>query len=132
MARRSAAIVVRAFALDANGNKVPVVPAGWTAIYEDAGWVTLRRASMPGAFMHAWLACEQGANGVWLLVGPRAWVDAIVALVQYAWSSLPALRADNGAAATQVKAAWVAQHGSAVVVSRVAGFLDDDGEDPGP
>ncbi len=127
--RRACAIIVRVIALDSEGRKIPSVPASYTASYEDNGWVTLRRADAPGQFAHAWLACEAGGNGAWLIVGPRAWVDDVVALVANSWATLGDLHADNGGPATQVKAAWLAAHGAGTIVpARMAGFDDDDGE----
>ena len=127
--RRACAIVVRAIALDAEGRKVPAVPASWSAQYEDNGWVTLRRDAQPGAFMHAWLACEASGSGAWVIVGPRAWVDAVAALASRAWATLADLRADGGAVAVAVKTAWLARHGAGTVVPvRMAGFGDDDAE----
>lgn len=127
--RRASAIVVRAIALDEVGQKIPALPAAYSASYEDNGWVTLRRDDAPGLFAHAWLACEAGGNGAWVIVGPRAWVDAIVALASRAWATLADLRADGGAVAVAVKNAWLARHGAGTVVPvRMAGFGDDDAE----
>jgi len=72
-----------------------------------------------------------------VLFGPRVALDKIAALVTNSWPSVAALRADTGAVAQQVKAVWIDErneaqisNGNPVVAirSRMAGFLDDDGE----
>jgi len=131
--RRSAAIVVRAIDL-LDGYKIPRVPASWRVTPECDGWVTLHPdTSRLDLFVHAWLACEASGSGAWVIFGPRAMVDAIVALASRSWASLPDLRADGGPVATQVKAAWAARWGAGTTVPiRAAGYHEDDGEEAGP
>lgn len=129
---RAIAIAVRPWTTNAGGQKVPTVPAQWTAVYEDNGWCTVRHAD--GRWFHAWLACENGANAAFVVEGPRAIVDFIVGSSSRAWATLNDLRADGGAVALAVKAAWLArwedlgEPGVIRVRARIAGYLDDDGE----
>lgn len=129
--RRSAAVVVRPVVV-VDGQKTPAVPPTWRVVPECDGWTTLYpNPERVDLFVHAWLACETTA-GAFVIFGPRALVDAIVAAASRSWTSLAALRADNGAVATAVKTAWLARWGGAVLPFRVAGYDEDDGEETGP
>lgn len=137
---RSNLFVVRGYNT-ARGQKVPKVPAGWTVIPESGEWSTLYPNYPDSRFIHARCCAVSGANALFALFGPRAWLDQIAAIVTYSWPSIAALRADNGTVATQIKAAWLDdrlrdQNGTLINGSepvqmlrhRMAGFSDDDGE----
>lgn len=127
---------------DAQGNAVPVVPAGWTVQYEHYGWVTLwrDRLGQPGDFAHAWLAVRDAApnqaRGCWVVIGPSALIDALKPRVTRWWETAAALRADGGAIATSIKAAWRDERRSGDsgervrLLVRIAGFDDDNAETP--
>ena len=128
--RRDTAIVVRALVVDAESRPSPAVPVGWDVIVEAGGWCTLYplgREARPDAWIHALLVARDGSNGAWVILGPRAIVDRIVAVAARSWTDLAALRADGGAVATRLKAAWEGGVGT-TVRARMASFLDDDGE----
>lgn len=117
---------------DSPEGPVPVVPAGWDVTCENARWVTLwplGRVARPDVFAHAWLAVRDTvdpARGCWVVIGPRALIDALKPRVQRWWERLADLRADNGAIATGIKAQW--SGGSVALRARMAGFDDDDAE----
>ena len=133
---RSNLLVVRQW-VQSGPVKTPRVPAGWTVIPECSGFSSLYPNGRPGAVIHSVCAAVSGANGLFVLFGPRVALDKIAALVTNSWPSVAALRADTGAVAQQVKAVWIDErneaqisNGNPVVAirSRMAGFADDDGE----
>lgn len=133
---RSNLLVVRQW-VQSGPVKTPRVPAGWTVIPECSGFASLYPNGRPGAVIHSVCAAVSGANGLFVLFGPRVALDKIAALVTNSWPSVAALRADTGAVAQQVKAVWIDERNEAQVAanaplvalrSRMAGFLVDDGE----
>jgi hypothetical protein len=77
-------------------------------------------------WFHALLCARNGADGCFVVFGPRAVIDRLVNLAAVSWDSLIELRADDSQVAQQVKAAW--SGGSGVTLqTRMAGYLDDDG-----
>lgn len=143
---RSCILVVRQIVTVA-GVATPKVPAGWDVLTESNGWCTIWPGgrTAQGQVIHARMMVQQGANGAFILFGPRTWLDQIQALVTNSWASIAALRADSGATATTIKAAWLddrARDSQGVLLApsdpivalraRMAGFESDDGETTGP
>ena len=133
---RSNLLVVRQW-VQTGPVKTPRVPAGWDVVPECFGFASLYPNGRGGIVVHSLCAAVSGANGLFVLFGPRAALDKIAAIVANSWPSVANLRADTGAVAQQVKAAWPddrseaqISNGDPVVAirSRMAGFLDDDGE----
>lgn len=133
--------------VDSEAGPIPAVPPTWTVQYENSGWVTmwpLGRETSPGVYAHAWLAVRDTVDprrGCWVVIGPRAFIDALKPRVARWWERLADLRADGGVIATSVKAAWRDQrarraNGTLVNVGdplvglypRMVGFDDDDAE----
>lgn len=121
--------------------KAPKVPAGWEVIPEADGVASIYTNGRPGIFVHSVCLLVSGPNALFALFGPRLAIDRIGAISTNTWESIAALRADNGAVATQIKSAWIdtrtqAQVSAGVpvvsVCKRVSGFQADDAESAVP
>jgi len=113
------------------GRLYPVLPSGYSARYEDAGWYTVRRDTAPGRVLHAWLSIDgadvgQPGRAVFLLVSPaaavRAWLRSLADSAAWAWTPAE-LRTDGGAVATTIRGAWPDDR-----VRDIEGGLVDPGE----
>lgn len=62
---------------DLDGDGCPVLPDGWTCTEQDAGWYTLTRGD--GLTIAAWRANAVATRALFVLFGPRAFLDAIAA-----------------------------------------------------
>jgi hypothetical protein len=128
---------------------VPVVPGTWEVVVEDRRWSSvypLGRAD--GRFFSARLIARQSGtptHAMFVCTGPSAMLTRLANQIgtdglgfTQTWPSLPALRADAGATATAIKAAWPDERpldGSGTPVgtlvahyARVAGFGTEDAE----
>jgi hypothetical protein len=148
MARRGtllAFIRARAAPLD-----VPMVPGSWDITAESARWATLYplgRIARPDVMCHARLVLRDSGTptrAMFVIVGQPAVLSAIADMVvadglpwTRTWADLPTFRADPGAVAVAIRAAWPDERprpggspvGTLVALwTRMAGFLDDDAE----
>lgn len=122
---------------------VPIVPAQWDVSIESNRWATLYPAQRGGVFFHARLIARAsgnpgravfvctGAPGVLAVLAARIAADALP--WTQTWATLAALRADAGATATAIKAAWPDERpggvGTLVALwARMAGFDTEDAE----
>ena len=142
--RSSLVALIRA---EAAPSSAPVVPGSWDVTHEDAGWSSvypLGRAD--GRCFHARLLGRTAAlRGVFVVLGSPALLQALSDRIAAdalpwtaTWPGIAALRADSGASAVAVKAAWQDDRprdegdqpiGTLVAMrAAMAGFTDDDGE----
>lgn len=128
----------------------PLIPGSWDSVEEDNKWSTiypLGREARPDIFFHARLIYRPTAlRGVYVCVGPNVVLQNLADRIAsdalawtQTWSGVAAVRADGGANATAIKAAWPDERpidpdtllpiGIKVMLrATMAGFLDDDGE----
>ena len=122
---------------------VPVVPVSWELVQADNRWCAVYPLGRPGVFFHARLiarASGQPTRAVFVCTGASAVLSRLATQITadglpwtQTWASLPALRADAGATATAIKAAWPDERpgGTGTLVAlwaRMAGALSEDAE----
>lgn len=104
----SAVICLANLGTDAEGNTIPVVPSSWDLGIEASGWISvypLGREARPDIWFFARLMASDAGEGAFIAVGPAAVIRELTTRVSQSWT-IADLRADNGAVATAIKAAW--------------------------
>lgn len=134
---------------------VPLVPASWDVTVEDNRWSTLYPLGrdQPGVFFHARLIARASGNplrAVFVCTGAPGVLQRLADRIAadrlpwtQTWATLAALRADSGATATAIKAAWTDERPHAydaqgadlgpvgvrvALYGRMAGFNAEDAE----
>lgn len=123
---------------------VPLIPGAWELTRHDNRWCTVYPLGREdGRRFHARLIARAAGNpqrALFVCTGAQAMLDALAARIAadalpwtQTWPTLAALRADAGATATAIRAAWPDERpnaGSTLVAlwARMAGALGEDAE----
>lgn len=135
----------------------PLVPGSWAITQEASRWASVYPLGRPGPVCHAKLIARTSGNptrAMFVVTGAPAVLQYVADLIAAdalpwtrTWASLAALRADVGAVAVGIRAAWPDERrrawsgppgalidggplGTLVALHfRMAGFDDDDGEE---